>query len=303
LRDRANQLAALSESTGIDARKIAYAAITQIQGKPELWPVIQANPGSFVLSVIAACEQGLDFSKPNEVHLVPYRGKSPKITLQRGYKGWAKLARRSDGVLDVDFFAVFENDHYERSRGAVQAVTFEPTRFGQERGALIGFCAYAVLNGGRVKFEEMTVPEVEAHAAQYTKAADFGPFAGIEKQGANHPRFIIYGLKTVIIRLCGRQLDLSSDVGAAIEQEFEPERQEIAAAVSGAAMPAVTIDIPEEETLDVLRLTLGSLRGKEIASVATDELSSYLEQNAERITIPERDAVMQVIFDRGEPVK
>jgi len=285
---KSKELDEVTKATGVDAKKIALAGITQVQNKPELWPYVAANPGALLTCLLIAAEQGLDFSKPNEVHLVGYRGKDTKITLQRGYKGWLKLARRTAGILDVEAHPIYQNDTYTRSIGVSGGVTLDKVSFGAEKGPIVGFVALAFMASGRVKFEEMTVAEIIQHCKRFSKASSFGPFAGLAEKGPDHENFIPYGLKTVLIRLCGRQLDLSSEASVAMEEfvEVSPVVSAIAAQVaepveSGEAAPVV--------------LSIGSLAGANIKEVGMDELGDYLADNAESIPEAEAKAIIAVM--------
>ena len=280
--NRESELEAISRATGVSAKKIAIAAITQLQSKPDLWSFVAANPGAFITCVLTAAEQGLDFGKPNEVHLVGYRGKDTKVTLQRGYKGWLKLARRNPEIADVEAYPIYVNDIYSRTIGVGCKVCLEKVKFGAEKGDLIGFVALAYMLNGRVKFEEMTVAEIIQHCTRFSKASSFGPFAGLATKGVDHENFIPYGLKTVLIRLCGRQLDLSSEVSAAME-EFEEETP--LAAIVAKELEPVAIQEPQPVILSVGKYAGVPLAG---SGLSYDELGDYLADNAE--SIPEEEA-------------
>ena len=288
LTSRKLDLEKISKATGVNAEKVALAAITQLQTKPELWPYVAANQGSFISAVLTAAEQGLDFSKPNEAHLVGYGGKEPKVVLQRGYKGWMKLARRSPGTDDVEAHAIYSNDIYNRGIGPNSSVSIEMLPFGQDRGKLIGFVAIAYMTNGRVKFDEMTAAEVLEHCRRFSKAQSYGPFANLAKVGESHENFIPYGLKTVVIRLCNRQLDLSSEVALAMEEfeEVSPVKAVVKSAI-GDVLPQGPINAPI--------LSIGEMAGTAIIGADPDMLSDYLSANAEAIPADEAKAILSEI--------
>lgn len=279
--NRESELEAISRATGVSAKKIALAAVTLLQGKPELWQLVAANPGAFITCVLTAAEQGLDFGKPNEVHLIGY---GSKINLQRGYKGWLKLARRTPEVADVEAYPIYANDIYSRTIGANGSVWLEKVKFGGEKGALIGFVSLAYMCNGRVKFEEMTVEEVIQHCKRFSKATSSGPFAKLAEKGVDHENFIPYGLKTVLIRLCGRQLDLSSEVSSAME-EFQDETP-LAAIVAKELEPVAPSPVI---------LSLGNLAGVDLATVGADDLGDYLADYAESLPEEEAKAIISTI--------
>lgn len=291
--ERADDLASISKATGVDATKLCYAALTVLQSKPDLWTAVRANPQSFINAVMAAVEQGLDFSKPNECHLVAF---ASVIQLIRGYKGWLKLARRAPDVTDVDCFVIYEYATYERGRGEKQFVRYELPAFGKPLGPVMGFCAFAVNTSGRMKFEEMTVQEVWNHAKRY-KPAGKGPFGNIIAKGPEDLNFIPYGLKTTIIRLCNRQLDLTSEIGQGFLEEFEPQAVEVAKTVQQTEEPMEV----EAETI-VTVLSMEGFAGLDIETVAVDDLQEYMEKYDGKIPREEMNAIAQSIYDRGEPV-
>ena len=266
----------------------------QVMLKPELLSAVKANPPAFINALLIAAGEKLDFGKPNECHIVAY---GDKITLQRGYKGWLKLARNSPGVKDVDAFPIYENDRYGRRFGAARTVDLIPAPFGQPKGALIGFAAVAYLTNGGVIFDEITVPEVVDHAKRFIKADKRGPFAGLKEQGVKHENFIPYGLKTIAMRLCNRKLDLSSEAGEAIIQETSEVLLD----------PQILQQQPTQEPEDLVevsdfaddfrevKLSKGSLASKKIPQVSPSDLTTYLHEHGDSITDYERNAVISAL--------
>lgn len=219
LEKRQDRLVALLEGTGISPVKFRYQAVSQLQKKPELVPYVASNLGAFMSAVMECAEQGLDFSRPNEAHLVPI---GDKVVLFRGYKGLAKMARRSPNVLDVDFSEVYANDFFEIEKGSNRSLVHKPPARGVDRGELTDFYAVAYLRAGPAIFDSMTVEEIEKHARRFIKAKK-GPFADVKTHGRKAENFVAYGLKTVLTRLCFRKLDLSSELAEVFEREFEAE--------------------------------------------------------------------------------
>lgn len=246
---RADKLSALLGGSGIRPEKFKLMAIQQLVKKPEIQRAAGENPGSFISAVMTCAEQGLDFSKPNEAHLVPIPGNSERgakgtVELFRGYKGIAKMAKRNPKVADIDVQVVRKNDKYLRRLGSTRQLIHEPPAFGQDRGEVIGFYALAHMKGAAPIWDEMSAEEVEKHAKRFIKA-NKGPFAGVKNHGRKDENFEAYGLKTVLIRLCYRKLDLSSELGESMQQEFEAE--EVAASPSD-VIDAEVVDLNDELT-------------------------------------------------------
>lgn len=244
----------------IDARAAQYEAVL-----PKAFPVerfkqvaIQAllknadqlakcTTESILATLADIAQQGLDPSLPNEVALVAFRDKCVKIT---GYKGYSKLARRSPHVSQIDAEEVYANDNISFRKGSQQFLhhTFDPW---SPRGELVGFYAVADMVDGRSIFTLMSVDEVEAHARRFIRA-EHGPFGAIKRAGRKAENFVPYGLKTCLIRLCYRDLDLHADLARELEQEFESQQQVVVAPVTAATVAPAdaleALDVPVSDT-------------------------------------------------------
>lgn len=182
----------------------------------------RCTPESILNSVAAVAQAGLDPSIPNEVSLVPF---GDKCTVMRGYKGYMKMARRAEEISEIDASEFFELDTLTFSKGS-KSELFHTWPIGADRGSLRGFYAYAKLRNGGCIFDVMSVPDVLDHAKRFTRASSKGPFSGLLEKGINHENFIPYGLKTVLIRLCWRRLDMLPEVANAVgEESGEPTTQ------------------------------------------------------------------------------
>ena len=179
------------------ARQIGKA----LQGNDKLKEAAITNPNSLLNSLVDIAYMGLDVGVPNEVHLVPFKG---KVTAMPGYKGLQKMAIRRAGEcgrnIRIDAQALYENDHYVRRMGLNPAFEHEPAPLGK-RGRLLGFYAIAVYEDSTYNFVEMSIEEARAHLDEYSKSTKFGkgPYAN----GKNE---IHYGLKSCIRRLVNSHL-------------------------------------------------------------------------------------------------
>jgi phage RecT family recombinase len=192
---------------GYSVERFKTVAYYYIRNREYLW---SCNPETLFNAFLEAAQQGLDLAIPNEAHIVPFKGNASLI---RGYKGDMKLARKNPNICYVDARPVYSGDTYERTQGDAPSVNHRLPEFGKDRGKLLGFYAIAKDKSGNVYYEEMTNEEILAHAKRYTKATSSGPFADIQSKGIAAVNWESYGLKTVLIRLCLRKLDLSSDMG------------------------------------------------------------------------------------------
>lgn len=175
----------------------------------------RCTPESILSCVASIAQCGLDPSIPNEVSLVPF---GDKCTVMRQYKGYMKMARRGEEIAEIDASEFFELDTLTFSKGS-KSELFHSWPIGADRGSLRGFYAYAKLRNGGCIFDVMSVPDILDHAKRFTRASAKGPFSGLLEKGVNHENFIPYGLKTIIIRLCWRRLDMLPDVANALAEE------------------------------------------------------------------------------------
>lgn len=193
--------------------------------KPYLW---ECDPKSVQKSAILAMEEGLDINTPNEAHLVPYSGKA---TLQRGYKGVLKMARRDPSIDFIKAMPVYRNDFFSHEEGSVTRLEHK-IDWDKPRGDIRLFYAVAATKSGGTYIEVMSAQDIIEHAKRFTKATSKGPFAKLTELGAAHPNFEAYGRKTVLLRLINRQLDIHSSYTRGIEQENEHEVEKEFAAIA-----------------------------------------------------------------------
>lgn len=180
------------------------------------------TPESLMHCCARLAQDGLDPSVPNEASLVPFKGKASVI---RGYKGYMKMARRSDEIAEIDACEFHELDDFAFEKGS-NSYLRHSWKVGQDRGALKGFYAYAKLRSGGCQFEVLDIPDTLDHARRFTRASEKGPFAGLHQKGIDHENFVPYGLKTALIRLCTRKLDMLPEVANALAEESgEPTTQ------------------------------------------------------------------------------
>lgn len=189
-----------------------------VKDAPDIWG--KCSPNAILREALYAAQQGLDFGIPNECHLVPF---GSDVSLIRGYKGDLKMARRNPRIAFVDANEVREKDSVEIELGDRPGISHKRPPFGSDRGKIVGFYAVARDVAGGVYVYTMDNNEVWAHAKQFTKAFKNGPFAEIVEKGPNGKNWSSYGYKTVVIALCTKKLDMSSEMGEQIHREWAAE--------------------------------------------------------------------------------
>lgn len=149
----------------IDPKRFAWLAVTAVRSNPRL---AECSPASFINSVMLATQMGLEIRR-DSAYLIPF-GKECQLLID--YKGKMGLARRSGKVGGIQAVSVRAGDdfdwHYDKT-----GVVFNHRPFGErngtvkitseeERGALVGFYAFAELTNGGTQFREpMSLAEID----------------------------------------------------------------------------------------------------------------------------------------------
>lgn len=204
-------------------QRFCLIAYSHIRKNPT---ILKCHPMDIIAEVSKSAELGLDFSIPNEVSLVPFkdrRSNTHKVQAIMGYKGYAKLARQAPGVKSLTYQPVYENDEFALSFGSDAGIRHS-MKNGENRGPVTGFYAMAQSRSGGVYGPEfMAWEEVVSHAKRYLRF-DTPPFGDVKSKGREAEHFVVYGLKTILMRLCKRHLDLSSKGIPLMENDFtEPD--------------------------------------------------------------------------------
>lgn len=127
---------------------------------------------SIFLAALQAAELGLE---PNGVlghgALVPYwnsKKGSFEAQFQTMYKGLVTLAYNTRQFKMIDAREVYQNDYFNYAYGLEPVLEHKPAE--GERGEVIGYYAFFILQSGGRRFEYMTKDEVMAWAERYSKA-------------------------------------------------------------------------------------------------------------------------------------
>lgn len=93
-------------------------------------------------------------------NLIPYIGRDEKrVDVSIDFKGLIDIAIREGIILDCDAKEVCENDDFEWSMGEITRWSID---FRRPRGAIYGYCAWAVLPDGKKKWSFMQSEEIAA---------------------------------------------------------------------------------------------------------------------------------------------
>ena len=136
------------------------------------------TPKSFLGAMMCAAQLGVEPNTPlGQAYLLPYANKGvQECQFQLGYKGLIDLAYRSGEVEVVQAHIVYENDDFSYEYGLEPKLVHKPAS--SNRGeAILVYAMFKTKQGG-FGFEVMSMDDVKAHAAKYSKAysSSFSPW-------------------------------------------------------------------------------------------------------------------------------
>lgn len=192
------------------------------------------TPQSFMGAMMTAAQLGLEPNTPlGQAYLIPYRNKGTlECQFQLGYKGLIDLAYRSGEVSVIQAHTVYEKDHFEFEYGLHPKLEHIPTK-DKDKGDPVWF--YAVFNtkDGGYGFEVMSVEDVRAHGAKYSKSfnSSYSPWKTNFEEMAKKTvlkRVLKYApLKTEFVRELSAdesiKHELSEDMLSVSNDYIEPE--------------------------------------------------------------------------------
>ena len=159
----------------ITPERFTRIVTTALSSNPEL---ANTTPASFLGAMMTAAQLGLEPNTPlGQAYLLPYRNKGVLETqFQLGYKGLIDLAYRSGEIQIIQAHTVYENDEFSYEFGLEPKLVHKPAV--QDRGEPIAFYAMFKTKDGGYGFDVMSVDDVRAHAAKYSKSygSSFSPW-------------------------------------------------------------------------------------------------------------------------------
>ena len=157
----------------ITPERFTRMVLSAVSVNPKL---AECTPQSFLGAMMTAAQLGVE---PNtalgQAYLLPYRNHGQmEAQFQLGYKGLIDLAYRSGEVSIIQAHAVHENDEFDFSFGLEPTLKHVPAK--ANRGAVIAYYAMFKTKDGGFGFEVMSMDDVKAHARQYSKSYENGPW-------------------------------------------------------------------------------------------------------------------------------
>ena len=153
--------------TVITPERFTRMVLSALSTNPKLG---ECTPKSFLAAMMAAAQLGLEPNTPlGQAYLLPYNNKGTmEVQFQLGYKGLIDLAYRSGEVQIVQAHIVYENDRFEFEYGLDPKLVHVPAD--KDRGNPVKVYAMFRTKTGGSGFDVMSIEEVRAHAAKYSKA-------------------------------------------------------------------------------------------------------------------------------------
>jgi recombination protein RecT len=159
----------------ITPERFTRITLSALSTNPKL---AETTPQSFLGAMMTAAQLGMEPNTPlGQAYLIPFwNGKTRclECQFQLGYKGLIDLAYRSGEVSVIQAQIVRENDEFSYSFGLEPALKHIPAM--RDRGAPTHVYAMFRTKDGGYGFEVMSIEDVRAHAQQYSKAFDTGPW-------------------------------------------------------------------------------------------------------------------------------
>lgn len=159
----------------ITPERFTRMVLSAISVNPKL---ASCTPQSFLGAMMNAAQLGLEPNTPlGQAYILPYLNKGTmEAQFQIGYKGLLDLAYRSGEVDVIQAQVVYANDTFECEYGLNPCLVHKPAE--HDRGEAVKVYAVFRTKSGGYGFEVMSMDDVRAHAAKYSKAysSSFSPW-------------------------------------------------------------------------------------------------------------------------------
>ena len=225
----------------LDTERYSRLLLTAIKSNPKLMAAFATQQGqvSVLLAAMQAAALGLEPNTPTqECWLQPRRNNNvDECELSIGYKGYAKLARRSGQVKTLYAGVVREGDEFEWSRGLED--TFRHKQIADDDAPLTHAYAIARLTNGGVAFTVMTKAQVEkrrdkAESWKTEKGRQYSPWTNWTEE-----MWCKTALRNLLLH---GQIELSPELERATSSDETP----LALGEDG-MIDALIVDMPEIE--------------------------------------------------------
>lgn len=152
----------------LNPERMARLAMTTLKKNPKLY---QCDPLTFLGALFQAAQIGLELDVDGQCYIVPFLdNRSNKMLAQFiiGYKGYATLFYRHQSSVALSMQVVHKNDafSYDLAKGECAHV---PPAFGQDRGEVVGYYAYATLLNGGHSIKVLSKQEAIEWGKRYSK--------------------------------------------------------------------------------------------------------------------------------------
>ena len=187
----------------ITPERIIRIALTSIRTNPKL---LECSEISLIGAILQSAQLGLEPNNLGQAWLIPYNNRTTgkvEVQFQIGYRGLIELFYRHEASSLIDAHTIYENDVFSYQYGTNQFLHHQPAF--DNRGAVIGYYAFAKLRGEISSFKVMSVMEID-YFRDKSKTSDNGPWVTDYNEMAK---------KTVIKRLC-KYLPISVEIQKAI---------------------------------------------------------------------------------------
>lgn len=201
----------------ITPERFTRIVLSAISVNPQLGA---CTPQSFLGAMMTSAQLGLEVNTPlGQAYVLPYRNKGVlEAQFQLGYKGLIDLAYRSGEVEVIQAHVVYENDEFECSYGLEPKLIHKPAD--KNRGEAVKVYAVFKTKSGGYGYEVMSMDDVKAHAAKYSKAysSSFSPWKTSFEEMAKKTvlkRVLKYApLKSDFVRAAAQDEVIKSDLSA-----------------------------------------------------------------------------------------
>lgn len=155
----------------LNAERLSRLAMTTLKRNPKLY---ECNPMTFLGALFQAAQIGLELDVDGQCHIVPFWDSKTSQNLAQfiiGYKGYTTLFYRHQSSVSLSLQTVYKNDAftYDLAKGECSHV---PPAFGQDRGEVIGYYAYATMLNGGHSIKVMSKNEAMEWGKKYSKCWD-----------------------------------------------------------------------------------------------------------------------------------
>lgn len=149
--------------------RIVRIALTVLRLNPQLY---KCDPQSFIAALFQSAQLGLEPNTNGEAYIIPYMNKGRLVAqFQVGAYGLVKLFWNHQNAVSLQVEKVHANDDFSYDLGA-GTIRHIPPMFGDYRGEVSGYYAYATLANNGHALKVLSRNEAMALAIKHSKCYD-----------------------------------------------------------------------------------------------------------------------------------